>query len=456
MNDFKTLFPWKKVKASWYVLGVLLVVWALKNYFGLVVPGFSEFAFQRYPVIVWWTPFTPYKRIAKSCSKGSCLFVHSRQAVTDPLTEAVLFYGTDFRWTDLPLPRNFDQYWSLLHEESPKNNWGFAYTPAISLFNITATFSRHSTYPLVAQYLESVDELMNPLKYTTAQKSKGDIGLVMYLHSDCSTPSDRDSYAKELMKYVKVDSYGKCLHNKDLPERLRNPVSGLDSDDLLDIIAQYKFILTFENAICEDYITEKFWRSFEAGTVPIYKGSPSVRDWAPSNHSVIVVEDFSSPKELGEYLKSLDANDEEYEKYLGYKKDGITNKQLLEHMQHRDYHVKGNTKPDLVDGFECAVCNKIYERKESGDNFKPVLADHSHYDCQYPRPSIKRRTTNSLSKDTLMFWRQVASLEFYRAKAVAKVISSGGNSDDVQQAYENAGKQLMLDDFKLQAEDLQS
>ena len=33
------------------------------------------------------------------------------------------------------------------------------------------------------------------------------------------TPSDRDIYVKALMEHIKVDSYGSCLHNKDLPEK---------------------------------------------------------------------------------------------------------------------------------------------------------------------------------------------------------------------------------------------
>lgn len=44
-----------------------------------------------------------------------------------------------------------------------------------------------------------------------------DLAPVMFLQSDCSTPLDRDSYVEELMKHIKVDSYGMCLHNKDLP-----------------------------------------------------------------------------------------------------------------------------------------------------------------------------------------------------------------------------------------------
>ena len=49
-------------------------------------------------------------------------------------------------------------------------------------------------------------------------------------------------------------------------------------------MAKYKFInykfqfsIAFENAIGDDYITEKLWRPMLLGSVPIYMGSPSVQ-----------------------------------------------------------------------------------------------------------------------------------------------------------------------------------
>lgn len=57
----------------------------------------------------------------------------------------------------------------------------------------------------------------------TAKKRqlKKELGLaaIVYIQTDCSTPLDRDSYVTELSKYIAVDSYGACLHNRDLPER---------------------------------------------------------------------------------------------------------------------------------------------------------------------------------------------------------------------------------------------
>jgi hypothetical protein len=47
-------------------------------------------------------------------------------------------------------------------------------------------------------------------------------------------------------------------------------------EDFYHLLSKYKFVLAAENAVCDDYITEKFWRSFYVGTIPIVYGSPSV------------------------------------------------------------------------------------------------------------------------------------------------------------------------------------
>ena len=61
------------------------------------------------------------------------------------------------------------------------------------------------------------------------------------------------------MKFIQIDSYGLCLHNKNLPPHLREPQKMKDAE-FLHILAKYKFVLAIENAVCDDYITEKLWK----------------------------------------------------------------------------------------------------------------------------------------------------------------------------------------------------
>lgn len=190
---------------------------------------------------------------------------------------------------------------------------------------------------------------------------RGRIAPLVYVQSDCDPPSDRDTYVKELMAHIEVDSYGACLHNRDLPEHLKNPAS-MDSDNFYKILAQYKFMLAFENAVCEDYITEKLWRPLKLGVVPVYYGSPSIADWLPSNKSAILVTGFAHPKALAQYIKALDTDNKEYEAYLEWKLNGdISSERLLTAIKERTWGVQDIMKDNYIDAFECMVCTKVWE-----------------------------------------------------------------------------------------------
>lgn len=275
-----------------------------------------------------------------------------------------LFLGTDFNIESLPLPRKAHHDWALFHEESPKNNYKLFHKPVITLFNYTATFSRHSHLPLTTQYLESIDVLKSR-RYLVPLPSKNNLrkklAPLVYVQSDCDPPSDRDSYVRELMSYIEVDSYGECLRNKDLPQSLRNPAA-MDTDAFYKIIAQYKFILAFENAVCDDYITEKFWRPLKLGVVPVYYGSPSIKDWLPNNRSAILVSEFSHPKQLASYIRQLDYDDKQYEAYIQWKLKGeISNPRLLKALRERTWGVQDIHQDNYIDAFECMVCNKVWD-----------------------------------------------------------------------------------------------
>ncbi|XP_056659468.1 alpha-(1,3)-fucosyltransferase 10 isoform X2 [Monodelphis domestica] len=317
-----------------------------------------------YPIMLWWSPLTGETGRLGHCGADTCFFTINRSYQHHHLTKAFLFYGTDFSIDSLPLPRKVHHDWALFHEESPKNNYKLFHEPVITLFNHTATFSRHSHLPLTTQYLEGVDALKS-LRYMVPLHTKNSLrqrlAPLVYVQSDCDPPSDRDSYVRELMTHIQVDSYGECLRNRDLPPQLKNPAS-MDDDGFYRILAQYKFILAFENAVCDDYITEKFWRPLKLGVVPVYFGSPSITDWLPSNKSAVLVTGFSHPRELASFIKQLDNDDREYEAYLEWKLKGeVSNHRLLTALKERKWGVQDITQDNYIDAFECMVCNKVWE-----------------------------------------------------------------------------------------------
>ena len=280
-----------------------------------------------------------------------------------------------------------------------------------------------------------------------------------YLQSDCNPPSDRDSYVRELMKYVSVDSYGKCLHNKDLPDELLSPLDSINSDKtreiLIHFLAKHKFSIAFENAICHDYITEKFWRPLVAGSVPIVLGSPTIRDWAPDvNHSIIVAKDYNSPRELADYLLYLDSHDEEYEKYLGFKRSGVSNQHLLDHMRHREWMLNPRTDHELgmIDGFECYVCQKVYERRDKerhGVKVEPIIASQSHYNCLFPEPSVDNEHLGSDARKQISLDRYFFTCAEERANKISTLIARGAGQREVSDAYHNACRNIKTAKYKL-------
>ncbi|KAM9043242.1 GDP-fucose protein O-fucosyltransferase 3 isoform 4-T12 [Megaptera novaeangliae] len=331
---------------------------------GLTLNRKKTLAADSYPIMLWWSPLTGENGRLGQCGADTCFFTINRTYLHHHRTKAFLFYGTDFNIDSLPLPRKAHHDWALFHEESPKNNYKLFHQPVITLFNYTATFSRHSHLPLTTQYLEGT-EVLKSLRYLVPLQSKNNLrkslAPLVYVQSDCDPPSDRDSYVRELMTYIEVDSYGECLRNKALPQQLNGPAS-MDAGDFYRILAQYKFILAFENAVCDDYITEKFWRPLKLGVVPVYYGSPSIADWLPSNRSAILVSEFSHPRELASYIRQLDHDDRLYKAYIEWKLKGeISNQRLLTALRERKWGVQDIKQDNYIDAFECMVCTKVWD-----------------------------------------------------------------------------------------------
>ena len=62
------------------------------------------------------------------------------------------------------------------------------------------------------------------------------------------------------------------------------------------ILQEYKFFLAFENSLCRDYITEKFWlRALDNNIVPVVMNLGNMSRTAPEQ-SYIDFRDFESPR----------------------------------------------------------------------------------------------------------------------------------------------------------------
>ena len=86
-----------------------------------------------------------------------------------------------------------------------------------------------------------------------------------------------------------------------------------------EMLRPYKFYLSFENALCEDYITEKFFTTLMTEeAIPIALGGVGLDDYkkAAPPMSYIHVNEYSSVLELAQRLEYLSQNETAYKQYF--------------------------------------------------------------------------------------------------------------------------------------------
>jgi hypothetical protein len=139
---------------------------------------------------------------------------------------------------------------------------------------------------------------------------------VAHFQSSSFDRSGRNALVRALIVRVKIASYGRVFPT------MPNAGTILGREDRLAVCGRHKFTLALENSIATDYVSDKLFDCWIAGSVPVYLGAPNVAEFAPAAHSYIDVRDFRDPHELAEYLNYLDAHDDEYEQYLEWKHTG--------------------------------------------------------------------------------------------------------------------------------------
>lgn len=195
------------------------------------------------PILLWWSgglfPHFPGETARVDCPRGSCLATKDRRVRAHRRTRSLLFYGTDFRAYEAPLPRLPHQTWALFHEESPMNNYLLSHGAGIRLFNHTATFRRESDFPLSLQWLPDLAYLRRPPPRGLPEKDRlrrQGLAPLLYLQSHCDVPADRDRYVRELMKHIQVGGLrpGAALGGVNGPLGLDGPrgTSGRGSEEL--------------------------------------------------------------------------------------------------------------------------------------------------------------------------------------------------------------------------------
>jgi len=245
--------------------------------------------------------------------------------------------------------------WILQIQENP------VYTPLLNNANFMSKFNLLKSYRLDSDFPNPT--VLLP-KLTPPIPFKNKSGLVMAAFSNCERV--RTEYMRQLMKFVQVDSYGSCLHNKNgLTRRYRNQ-NGKDFRDIKsDLARQYKFTLVFFNQDCDYFVDAQLHHAWNAGSVPVVMATDKLDEFLPGpylNHSVIKVRNFETPQLLADYLKYLSNNEAEYNKYLEWKWKGygdITGTAIGDYWMPK-YPIY------------CKVCVALAEGRIHKDGLKPI------------------------------------------------------------------------------------
>lgn len=256
-------------------------------------------------------------------------------------------------------------------------------------FNWTMTFRLDSDIPLIYGRIRPAEEPA-PTSFEQVTDSiqqarltsfaSGKTKLVAWMVSHCETDGRREDYVRQLKRYIDVDIYGDC--GKLECDRSQLFSSRLDCFDMIE--SKYKFYLSFENSICQDYVTEKFFNIMKRNIIPVVYGGVNYSRIAPP-HSFIDARQYE-PKELADYLLLLNANDTLYDQYFWWKSHYIVEADI-EQMARRAF---------------CNLCEKLHNDRTFRTHTNLTAVWKNKEGCILT-PKRKRKTLStmrSLKTDT--------------------------------------------------------
>ena len=286
------------------------------------------------------------RTFASRCEYSNCEVTYDINRLKE--SEAVVFHArnmpstnflTDYSRTSRP---NY-QRWAYFISENPLSSPDRR--PLDGLFNWTMTYRKESDIWLPYKKYHKIQESEkkpNSRDYAAEKNKVPSRKLVFWVSSHCGT--FREEYVRKLQEYISIDVAGGCAGN------FKNPIHNCNSggrDGCMQNIRNYKFYLAFENAFCDQYVTEKYWyNSLEFDAVPIVMGGGPYDDPKVAiPRSFINVEDFGTVKALADYLNYLDKNDTAYNEYFNWK---------------NEYKLDNDLGWPFPDIFVCEICKKLH------------------------------------------------------------------------------------------------
>ena len=254
--------------------------------------------------ILWFNmpPWMESHDFMSLCEYDNCEVTRDRSLIRN--VSAVLFcvIHTGMGYTPPldPTERDPDQIWIFYGLESPFNyHFGeYASQHWRNTFNWSMTYRTDSD---VQESYGVLRTLETPVKRDYNNIFHEKTKFAVWIVSHCSTHSKREGFVREMQKYVAVDIFGRC------GKRF--------TSDVATLVKEYKFFLSFENSLCPDYVTEKFFRYFGLNVIQVVRGGVDYDNLLP-NDTFINTAKFPDVKALTQYLSNIGSDQERYVAYL--------------------------------------------------------------------------------------------------------------------------------------------
>lgn len=298
--------------------------------------------------------------IFKNCEFSNCFSTNDRSSKRITDFSAIIFHHFDSNMNDLPQRRSPNQQYIFFTLESPSyTNW----KPFDNFYNWTMTYRSDSdiVHPY-GYFRKTKTSYCKPSIERIKERPKK----IAWLVSNCATASGRENVAEELSRYMAVDIIGFCNFNS----KINCPKQS--TEQCYSIIEKnYKFYLSFENSLCKDYVTEKFFNILKLDVIPIVFGNANYSKIAPPN-SFINVRDYHNISDLVQYLTKLDENPDLYLTYFEWKTDYVIDiypkKTLCDLCKKLNDPIEHKTLESLAQWWFSETCEPKYEANDSGED----------------------------------------------------------------------------------------
>ena len=277
-----------------------------------------------------------------------------------------------------------NQLWAYYNRESPFNTINLIKKKFDGIFNLTMTPLRESDVMTKYGYYrerQQVDDDNNirighplNLERVTFKKNR----TFVWISSHCNL--QRDALVASINRYVNIDIYGKCARKFKSNQQKRaqnNCVRFTGSCEAK--LRQYKFLLAFENSMCKDYVTEKYWDAIYRGSIPVVYGGSRYDAELVIPKSFINVRDFKSVRALVSHLQDVSSNTEAYMRYHAWRRDYVI-----------DYDPTDRHRFDILGGELWKLLNGRW-RKQNATKFPKKVYKLSKFYSRRKHCKIEKR-----------------------------------------------------------------